>query len=143
MSRSNRIVQFTLDELKERIDNYFNKCDEELEPYTVTGLCLALNVTRQTLINYENRDRSFINMSEEEIEEFVGTVKRAKLRIENYAEKQLFSARNPAGIIFNLKNNYGWKDIQEVNSNVNNTSNPLQELSTEELRELLNEPVKD
>lgn len=143
MSRSNRIVQFTLDELKERIDNYFNKCDEELEPYTVTGLCLALNVTRQTLINYENRDRSFINMSEEEIEEFVDTVKRAKLRIENYAEKQLFSARNPAGIIFNLKNNYGWKDIQEVNSNVNNTSNPLQELSTEELRELLNEPVKD
>lgn len=138
-----RRVQFTLDELKTKIDNYFNMCDEEGKPYTVVGLANSLGVSRQCLLNYEKENRTFIDMSDEEIEEFVDTVKAAKGKVLQYAEEGLFTSKNPAGIIFNLKNNWGYKDIQEVNSNVNNVSNPLQELSTEELRKLLNEPGKE
>lgn len=68
---------------------------------TVTGLAYALDLTRMGLINYEGR------------EEFVDTVKKAKLRVEKHLEQRLAGA-NVAGTIFNLKNNFGWRDIQHV-----------------------------
>lgn len=66
---------------------------------TVTGLALALDTDRTTLINYENRD------------EFFDTVKKAKLRVENALEQRLYGA-SPVGTIFNLKNNFSWEDTQ-------------------------------
>lgn len=125
------------EELQEKIDAYFAECDPHVEwvevlqhpkvekdgkmvvdydaepelvsfkqmskqiPYTITGLAIALDTTRDLLIDYEDK------------EEFSDTIKRAKEKIHNYVELRLFGA-NPAGIIFNLKNNYGWKDKSEV-----------------------------
>jgi hypothetical protein len=91
----------TAEEMQEVVDAYFNDCDTNEEPYTITGLALALDMTRESLVNYENRD------------EFFSTVKRAKLKCQNYAEKFLYSGKNATGAIFNLKNNYGWKDKHE------------------------------
>jgi len=88
--------------LEVAIEKYFMECDMYGEPYTVTGLCLALDIDRKTLINYGER------------EEFFHTIKKAKLRIENYLEKRLIKDSSCTGIIFNLKNNYNWKDKQEV-----------------------------
>ena len=34
---------------------------------------------------------------------------------EAYAEEIMFFSRNPAGVIFALKNNYNWTDKHEVN----------------------------
>ena len=65
-------------------------------PYTITGLALALDTSRETLLEYEERP------------EFVDTIKKAKVKCENFAEQMLFST-TPTGSIFNLKNNYGWK----------------------------------
>jgi hypothetical protein len=45
--------------------------------------------------------------------EFSHTIKRAKLRIEDALEQRLARAASVTGIIFNLKNNFGWKDAQE------------------------------
>lgn len=89
-------------ELQCKVDEYFEKCDSNKEPYTITGLALALNMSRQDLINYQER------------EQFFDTIKNAKLKIENYLEKHLVSDNTVTGIIFNLKNNYGWKDKQET-----------------------------
>lgn len=89
------------EEIQELIDKYFYDCDKNDEPYTVTGLALALNMSRQDLINYSNK------------EEFFDTIKKAKLKVENYLEKRLIKDNSCTGIIFNLKNNYGWKDKQE------------------------------
>ena len=72
------------------------------EPYTVTGLALALDVDRRTLLNYSEKD------------EFFPTIKKAKLRVENYLEKRLINDSSTTGIIFNLKNNYDWRDKQEI-----------------------------
>lgn len=69
---------------------------------SVTGLALALNLTRQGLINYEEREL------------FFDTIKRAKLRVENAVEQRLFY-NNPTGTIFNLKNNFNWKDSSDLN----------------------------
>lgn len=71
-------------------------------PYTITGLALALDTSRDILIDYEGRG------------EFSNTIKRAKLRCEQFAEQRLYDGNAPAGPIFNLKNNYGWVDKQEV-----------------------------
>lgn len=88
------------EELQDKIDKYFKECDMKSEPYTITGLCIALNICRDTLCEYAKK------------EEFSDTIKKAKLRVENYLEKHLITDGG-TGIIFNLKNNFGWKDKQE------------------------------
>lgn len=100
----------TVAELQEAIDAYFKSVDDVFytdkdgnkvhEPLTITGLALALDTTRQTLMDYQERD------------EFTDAIKKAKTKIENFAEKKIFTS-NPTGAIFALKN-YGWKDKQEV-----------------------------
>lgn len=106
--------------LQKKIDAYFTKCDKGKKvevydkksqgifkitkqiPYTITGLALALDTTRHTLIHYEGR------------KEFIHTIKKAKLRCENYAELLALSGDvPPAGPIFILKN-YEWSDKQEI-----------------------------
>lgn len=94
------------EEMQALIDAYFAECDEKEKPYTITGLALALNMTRQGLIDYQNKDA------------FADTVKRAKLYVEADTEARLQTARNPAGIIFALKNNYNWRDKQEVDASI-------------------------
>lgn len=93
-------------ELENKIDKYFKECDNKSEPYTITGLCITLDICRDTLSEYAKK------------EEFSDTIKKAKLRVENYLEKHLITDNGTTGIIFNLKNNFGWKDKQE-NINVN------------------------
>lgn len=87
--------------MKEKIDEYFKECEQKQEPYTITGLCIALDICRDTLCEYAKK------------EEFSDTIKKAKLRVENYLEKHLITDNGTTGIIFNLKNNFGWKDKQE------------------------------
>ncbi len=96
----------TVTELQDRIDLYFSSCHnldgECTRPYTITGLALDLDVDRHTLLNYGKN------------EDYFATIKKAKLKIENYAEQQLYTNRQTAGVIFNLKNNYGWVDKQDI-----------------------------
>ena len=93
-----------LKEMETLIDQYFDDCDKKGIAYTCTGLAMALNTTRDLLLDYERREKE---------PEFAELVKKAKMRCHNYAERTLFTMKNPAGAIFNLKNNYGWKDKQE------------------------------
>lgn len=96
-----------IEELQEKIDNYFDNCDNLEKPYTITGLAMALDLTRQGLINYEER------------EEFVDTIKKAKQKVLNQLEENLISGKGSTpGIIFNLKNNYNWVDKQEIKADV-------------------------
>lgn len=110
--------------MQQKIDKYFNECDKNKEPYTITGLALALDLDRKSINNYAKDS------------EFFPTIKKAKLRVENYLEKRLINDSSATGIIFNLKNNYGWTDKQEVQHS-GNINNPFSELSTEELRQLI------
>jgi len=108
-SNAGRPLKFkSAEELQKMIDAYFANCDKKKKPYTITGLALALDTTRETLLDYEERD------------EFSDTIKRAKLRCQAYAEEQLFTNRNTAGVIFNMVNNYGWKNKQDIDNNIGN-----------------------
>lgn len=104
----------TVEDLQQKIDIYFASLvnDEGLQirPALITGLALALDTSRETLLNYASRD------------EYFDTVARAKLKCECYAEEQLFVGRNPSGAQFALKN-YGWKDTHENNNTGSMTVN--------------------
>lgn len=109
----------TVEELSERISEYFHQCDTNIKvmftkdgdpievpdpkPYTISGLAYFLGTNRQTLLNYEER------------EEFVDTIRAAKARIEAFVEESLWTPKIAQGVVFNLKNNFGWKEQQDIN----------------------------
>jgi hypothetical protein len=79
---------------------------QQVKPFTVTGLAVALDTSRDVLMDYEKNYG----------DEFSDTIKRAKQRIYEYAENSLFIGKSPSGAIFNLKNNWGWVDKQEIDN---------------------------
>ena len=96
-------------QLQDAIDAYFNECEEKGKPLTVSGLAVALGTNRQTLLNYEEKPA------------YIDTIKKAKAKIEAFNEELLYSKDVPTiGVIFNLKNNYNWKDKQEIEADINN-----------------------
>ncbi len=121
----------TADELEQLIDEYFSKCDKDQKPYTITGLCLLLDTTRATLMNYEDCFEIdwLKRLDNEEKQRYVNAIKRAKARCENYAEIQLLDPnckKSPIGSIFALKN-YGWQDKQVVETTNNNINISLED----------------
>jgi len=68
---------------------------------SILGLCLALGIGRNTLIDYGEK------------EEFSNTVEQAKLEIESYNVQRLYDSQ-VAGVKFVLINGFNWKDKQEV-----------------------------
>ena len=119
------------EEMQKLIDNFFEECDgkpfldkdgnpvrnkdgkiirDDRRPYTITGLALALGFTsRQALLNYEGKD------------EFIDTIKRAKARVERYAEERLYDNNGANGAKFSLANNFkGWTEKQQIEADVKN-----------------------
>ena len=133
-------IRFTPDDIENKINDYFNYCNENSKPFTMSGLALFLDCSRTTLYQYENELIKFNNVSENDKQRIMNAVKRAKRMVEAYQEEQLFIGKSPVGTIFSLKNNFNWKDTQEINSNTNISAvNPIQQLSTEEIKQLLTE----
>jgi hypothetical protein len=159
-----RPLKFTsVEELENRIEEYFKSCWEEvwiekttvdkngkakkakweqvldrlgkpvlrqIRPYTITGLALYLDTSRQTLINYEEK------------EEFFDTIKKAKDRCENFLEEGMIKGViPPAAGCFTAKNNYGWSDKQEISADIGNKDGKpfeaVSNLTTDELKKII------
>lgn len=105
----------TVEDMQKLIDEYFDYCDNRIKtiwddkeqkeitvaypaPYTMHGLARALGMVRQSLLNYEKKD------------EFLDAIKEARERVAEDVETRLMDGRAQSGAIFNLKNNFGWKD---------------------------------
>ncbi len=118
------------EQMQELIDAYFKECDgkplvdadgapirnkygkiikDDRRPYTITGLALALGFnSRQALLNYEGK------------EEFNDTIRRAKARVERYAEERLYDKDGANGAKFSLANNFkGWSEKQQIEGSIN------------------------
>lgn len=115
------------EEMQEKIDAYFESCEPELlrdaagtpvlnkngepvyvggRPMTIQGLALALGFTsRQSLLNYKAK------------REFVDTVTRARLRVEQYAAERLFDRDAQRGAQFTLAYGFGYaRDTEDGKS---------------------------
>ena len=80
-----------------------NVIKTQIRPFPISGLADALDMSRQSLLNYSQK------------EEFFDTITRAKRKCEVYAEEQLFDKSGVTGAKFSLANNFdGWKDKQEI-----------------------------
>ena len=104
----------TVESLQEAVDAYFapdgdawDRSGDELRFLpTMSGLALALDVDRKTVLNYSNKD------------DYFPTIRKARAIIENNLEKNLYG-NSVTGLIFNLKNNFGWNDKQELDHTSN------------------------
>ena len=100
----------SVEELQAGITAYFDTEAAAGRPFTMAGLARALDCSTSTLRNYENeRAPQFIGS-----QGFIDAVKKARQRVEEWTEARLYAKGHPAGPIFSLKNNFGWKDVQEV-----------------------------
>ena len=134
------------DELIEKIDKYFLSCVspvmeyidnpngsdeqirvqkvngnndliwEQIEPYTVSGLAMALGTNRDTLLRYQKLEQT--SMDQAELVRCSDAIKQAKHKIENYLEKYMFNGKNQTTAIFMAKNNHGYIDKSEQDLNV-------------------------
>lgn len=92
--------------LSERIGAYFEELADK--PPTLAGLCYFLGFAdKQALGEYEGYG-----------DDFSLAVKKARLRIEqDRSERLLGKDTFTPGVIFDLKNNHGWKDtLQQEHS---------------------------
>ena len=90
------------EEIEPLIHNYFEHCDVNNIPYTITGLALCLGFYRDILEDYARKP------------EFQYTIKKARTKIIKYAEEHLYG-KNMIGALFHIKNlapTY-WKDRYE------------------------------
>ncbi|KPU43022.1 hypothetical protein OXPF_34540 [Oxobacter pfennigii] len=78
---------------------------------SILGMCAHMGIDRATLLRYEQE------------QEYCNTIKKAKEKIEKYLEEKLYRHEQVTGIIFNLKNNFGWKDKTEVEQNISGDIN--------------------
>lgn len=92
------------EEMKIVIDKYFDMCNATERPYTVAGLARYLGLTRKSLLEYQKNYGT----------DYAMVIEDAKTRIEEFVEACLFKSGIATGVIFNLKNNFGWNDKQEV-----------------------------
>ena len=94
------------EDMQKIIDEYFKVCDEKEKPYTMSGLAYALDMDRRSLLNYSKDEHFFL------------TIKKAKERVEQQLEENALAGKaNPTFTIFNLKNNFNWRDNVEVTDN--------------------------
>ncbi len=102
-SRGRKIKYKNIVVLRKKIKEYFEDCDVNQKPYTMSGFALFLGISRATLLKYQQEDERY----EEAIEE-------AKTKIESFAEARLFD-KNSSGAMFALKNNFpSWKEEKET-----------------------------
>jgi hypothetical protein len=101
-------------ELSDLISDYFNQTSRP----TLSGLAVFLEVDRQTLYNYKEKD------------EFFGIIKRATAKVEAIYEERAIYENNPTGVIFALKN-MGWSDNKKIDLAVSKEQ-PLFSLSDDD-----------
>ena len=122
----------TVQEMEDRIDQYFEVCQEaQLNP-TVEGLAMAIDYDRRTLFDIQNAKAKI---------QFSDTVKRAKDFIANYDAILASSNKmNSAVYCFRSKNFYQMKDSVQIEA-VSNQSGDIPNQTGVDLQELPEAPA--
>jgi len=109
MARTGRPLKYTdANVIWDLAQKYFKDCDEKGDPYLITGVALALDTSRSTLIEWENKR-----------DDLSDTIKRIKDICEDWAAKNLAKSNSgQIGKIFNLKVNHGWEDKQIIQQEI-------------------------
>ena len=115
----------TVEELDSKIAGYFEITT--MDEWTMSGLAVHLDTSRQTLCNYRDKP------------EYFDSIKKALSKVEMSYEIDLKKKGN-TWTIFALKN-MEWTDKQEIEQRNTNLDIPIEmfpEISDEKLKELIN-----
>jgi len=123
----------TEEEFEEVLNAYISDCEDNTReiytkeggvvtisapiPLSIEGLCHALQMTRQSLLNYTKDDKFF---------DIIKNVKRRILR--NQVEMGLMGITDKTMTIFLLKNNHAYTDKTEVEQTVITPKAPVIEV---------------
>ena len=107
--------KFSVMEVKEKVEKWMDSFkdggERKGEVPTLSCLAFDLGIARRTLVDYQHRD------------DYQPILERAKTFCEMHTAQKLFDPHiRPAGPIFSLKYNFGWKDGTEnkpINFNFN------------------------
>ena len=107
--------------MDEKIEEYFDICSGRIRkhiiasgkvfeipdpaPMHITGLCVHLGITRETLSQYSRKP------------EFSDSIARAKMRCEAYAVDMCFEGKKGNKADFILQNNFNWKNKASQDNN--------------------------
>lgn len=140
-------------ELQKKIREWIEECRKKNIILTLSGLCLLLNISKNTFNEYLNTvkdDTEVYRKSEIDGEmrpvSIATVLKEAKLAIENDIEQRMLSNKcNVAGAIFDLKNNHGYADKSEINTVSTNKREIADDDLDKRIKELLSksDSVKD
>jgi len=111
-------------ELISKIETYFNITKKE--EWTITGLAIALDTSRETLCNYEDK------------EEYFDTIKKAKDMVEYSYELDLKKSGR-TGTIFALKN-FDWRD--KIETDITTKGERLPNTDLDKLADVMAEQLK-
>lgn len=120
----------SVEELEGRIKDYFENALKRGQPLTISGMANSIGVNRKTFLEYQD----WYKHSKDPLDLALGIkinriISSALAICEQYAEEKLFDGRmKPQAIIFQMVNNFGWRNKLEVEAN-----NHAEELS--EIRE--------
>lgn len=111
------------------------KYTQYIIPPSVSALCLFLGIDRST---WENYCDSSLHPEFEDVTSF------AKMKMEEYLERELNTReKNVQGIIFNLQNNYGWRDKKELELGDRAAKSVMNAMTIAEKADLLRTAARD
>jgi len=123
----------TIEQLNFIIEQYIASRLATEKPFTMLSFYIYADISKETGSQYIG------GTYDDDNKKFSDSLKKLKDICEAYAEEQLFTNKNTAGIIFNLKNNFGWKDKTEVEHQVTNIDVKISNLLDENKTNLLEE----
>ena len=91
----------------------------QIKPYTVTGLALWLDLTTESMKEYEKGMLDDYGYDIDEINQYSFILRKARMRIEEYAETRLYDRDGYNGSKFVLDCAFNWntrKEIAEIDS---------------------------
>lgn len=123
------------EQVKERLNMYFQHCAENDRKPQIVGMCNWLGISRQTLNEWVRGETRAATHGD--------IIKKAVSFIEEmWADYMQSGKLNPASGIFLAKNWYGYKDVADV---VVTPNNPLQGMDADQARKRITDaiPVDD
>lgn len=138
MARPFWTYKYTPEQMLEEATKYFDNCDKSVidkwmwgkiqKPKTLSWLCLWLWVSK----DYISEKAKDVNYSE--------TIKEIRMNVENNIEEWILTwVYNATSWIFNLKNNFDWKDKSEIEQK---TEHSFPELSQEQMKKIATQALK-
>lgn len=113
-------------QLKRLTKRYFDSCDSDSRPYTLSGLSSHLGMRRSTLLAYETNPK------------YQDIIDTCMGKIEAQTEENMLTGRSTsAPSQFILKNNFKWEDKVTVAQQGELSIKVVKELSTSALLEMM------